>query len=79
MSLARHAGPPIDSRQAVAFEPEAGFLAVLAGPVQIDKSTGVAVLASEKPGDQGGPLPTGDKFYLNRRPGVVRSGGKRSI
>jgi len=68
--------PLIDCRQAVALEPEAGYLVVFAGLAHIDQSAGEAVLAGKK---LGGPLPTSDKIYLNRRPGLVRSGRKRSI
>ena len=76
LSAVRYAEPLIDYDQVVALEPEAGYLVVFAGLAHIDQSAGAAVLAGEK---LGGPLPTGDKFYLNRRQGLVRSGGKRSI
>lgn len=76
LSAVRYAEPLIDYDQVVAFEPKADYLVVIAGPAHIDRSAGEAVLAGKK---LGGPLPTSDKIYLNRRPGLVRSGRKRSI
>ena len=76
MTLVRHAGPPIDYGQVVALEPEAGYLVVITGRAHIGRNAGEAVLAGDK---LGGPRPTGNKNYLNRRQGLVRSGRKRSI
>ena len=69
MILARHAGPPIGCGQVMALEPEAGYLVALAGLAQIDRSTGVAVLTGEKPGDPGGAFPTGDEILLEEAAG----------
>jgi septal ring factor EnvC (AmiA/AmiB activator) len=60
----RFAGPLTDYRQVVVLEPEAGYLLVLAGLGNVDRSAGEAVLAGEKLGDLGGALPTGDEFLL---------------
>ncbi len=76
LSAVRYAEPLIDYGQVVVLEPKADYLVVIAGLAHIDRSAGEAVLAGKK---LGGPLPTSDKIYLNRRPGLVRSGRKRSI
>jgi septal ring factor EnvC (AmiA/AmiB activator) len=60
----RYAGPLIDYGQVVVLEPEADYLVVLAGLAHVDRQAGEAVLAGERLGDLGGPLPTGDEFLL---------------
>jgi len=60
----RYAGPLIDYGQVVVLEPAADYLLVLAGLARIDREAGEAVLAGERLGDMGGPLPTGDQFLL---------------
>ena len=65
----RYAGPLIDYRQVVVLEPEAGYLVVIAGLAHIDCTAGEAVLAGEKLGDLGGPLPTSDEFLLDQTAG----------
>ena len=62
----RYAGPLIDYRQVVVLEPEAGYLVVIAGLAHTDRTAGEAVLAGEKLGDLGGPLPTTDEFLLDQ-------------
>ena len=65
----RYAGPLIDYGQVVVLEPKAGYLLVLAGLAHVDRSAGEAVLAGEKLGDLGGPLPTGDEILLEETAG----------
>ena len=62
----RYAGPLIDYGQVVVLEPEPGYLVVIAGLAHVDRSAGEAVLAGEKLGDLGGPLPTGDEILLEQ-------------
>jgi septal ring factor EnvC (AmiA/AmiB activator) len=65
----RYAGPLIDYRQVLVLEPKADYLVVIAGLAHIDRTAGEAVLAGEKLGDLGGPLPTGDEFLLDQTAG----------
>jgi septal ring factor EnvC (AmiA/AmiB activator) len=60
----RYAGPLIDYGQVVVLEPEADYLVVLAGLAHVDRQAGETVLAGERLGDLGGPLPTGDEILL---------------
>jgi len=65
----RYAGPLIDYGRVVVLEPEAGYLVVIAGLAHIDRSAGEAVLAGEKLGDLGGPLPTSEEILLEAAAG----------
>jgi septal ring factor EnvC (AmiA/AmiB activator) len=58
----RYAGPLIDYGEVVVLEPAPGYLVVIAGLARLDRSAGEAVLAGERLGDLGGPLPTGEEF-----------------
>ena len=60
----RFAGPLIDYDQVVVLEPEEGWLIVLAGLVEVDRDVGEVVLAGERIGDLGGPIPSSDEFLL---------------
>ena len=60
----RFAGPLIDYGQVVVLEPEEGTLIVLAGLANVDRLVGETVLAGEKLGDLGGPVPDSDEFLL---------------
>ena len=71
-STVRYAGPLIDYGQVVVLEPDAGYLVVIAGLAHIDRVAGEAVLAGEKLGDLGGPLPTSDEFLLDQ----IAAGGQ---
>jgi septal ring factor EnvC (AmiA/AmiB activator) len=62
----RYAGPLIDYGQVIVLEPGAGYLVVIAGLAHIDRTAGEAVVAGEKLGDLGGPLPTSDEFLLDQ-------------
>ncbi|MEL6479714.1 MAG: peptidoglycan DD-metalloendopeptidase family protein [Pseudomonadota bacterium] len=46
------------------LEPEAGWMIVLAGLGAVDRVMGETVLAGERIGDLGGPLPTSEEFLL---------------
>jgi septal ring factor EnvC (AmiA/AmiB activator) len=46
------------------LEPEAGTLIVLAGLATVDRLVGETVLAGERLGDLGGPIPESDEFLL---------------
>ena len=74
MNSARHSGPPIDCRQVVALEPEAGYLVVIARLAHIDPGAGAAVPGGKKPGDPGSPQPKGDEILLEpaARAGQIR-------
>ena len=60
----RFAGPLIDYGQVVVLEPEEGTLIVLAGLANVDRLVGETVLAGERLGDLGGPVPDSDEFLL---------------
>lgn len=60
----RYAGPLIGYAEVVVLEPEDGWLLVIAGLDRVDRAIGEAVLAGEKLGDLGGPLPTSEEFLL---------------
>ncbi|MFK7942221.1 MAG: murein hydrolase activator EnvC [Paracoccaceae bacterium] len=60
----RYAGPLIDYGEVVILEPEAGTLVVLAGLARTERAPGETVLAGERLGDLGGPIPTSDEFLL---------------
>ncbi|MEO1493938.1 MAG: peptidoglycan DD-metalloendopeptidase family protein [Pseudomonadota bacterium] len=60
----RYAGPLIDYGQVVVLEPEEGTLLVLAGLAVIDRVVGETVLAGERLGDLGGPIPDAEEFLL---------------
>jgi septal ring factor EnvC (AmiA/AmiB activator) len=60
----RYAGPLIDYGQVVVLEPEADYLVVIAGLAHVDRQAGETVLAGERLGDLGGPLPAGDEILL---------------
>jgi septal ring factor EnvC (AmiA/AmiB activator) len=48
----------------VVLEPAPDYLVVIAGLARLDRGTGEAVLAGEKIGDLGDPLPSGEEFLL---------------
>lgn len=58
----RYLGPLIDYGEVVVLEPAPDYLLVIAGLAQLSRSAGEAVLAGEKLGDLGGPLPTSEEF-----------------
>lgn len=60
----RYAGPLIDYGEVVILEPEGEWLIVLAGLANIDRRVGETVLAGERIGDLGGPLPSSEEFLL---------------
>lgn len=60
----RYAGPLVDYGEVVVLEPEEGWLIVLAGLVVADREVGEIVLAGERIGDLGGPVPASDEFLL---------------
>ena len=60
----RYAGPLIDYGEVVILEPEAGTLLVLAGLARTERAAGETVLAGERLGDLGGPIPSSDEFLL---------------
>lgn len=60
----RFAGPLIDYNNVVVLEPEEGTLIVLAGLARVDRVVGETVLAGERLGDLGGPIPDSDEFLL---------------
>lgn len=60
----RFAGPLIDYGNVVVLEPERGTLIVLAGLAAVDRLVGETVLAGERLGDLGGPIPDSDEFLL---------------
>jgi septal ring factor EnvC (AmiA/AmiB activator) len=60
----RYAGPLIDYGQVVVLEPENDTLMVLAGMAVIDRFVGETVLAGERLGDLGGPIPASEEFLL---------------
>lgn len=60
----RYAGPLIDYDQVVVLEPEEGTLIVMAGLATVDRVVGETVLAGERLGDLGGPIPDSDEFLL---------------
>ncbi|MEM6662244.1 MAG: peptidoglycan DD-metalloendopeptidase family protein [Pseudomonadota bacterium] len=60
----RFAGPLIDYGEVVVLEPEKGTLIVLAGLGRVDRLVGETVLAGERLGDLGGPIPASDEFLL---------------
>ena len=59
----RYAGLLIDYGNVVILEPEAGTLIVLAGIAKVDRLVGETVLAGERLGDLGGPIPASDEFF----------------
>ncbi|MBY8976050.1 peptidoglycan DD-metalloendopeptidase family protein [Rhodobacteraceae bacterium NNCM2] len=61
----RYAGPLVGFNEVVVLEPESGWLMVIAGLGQVDRAVGEAVLAGEKIGDLGGPLPTSEEFLTD--------------
>ena len=60
----RYAGPLVGYDQVVVLEPESGWMIVIGGLAHIDRTVGEAVLAGEKLGDLGGPLPTSEEFLM---------------
>ena len=54
----------IDYGQVVVLEPQSGTLVVLAGLGSVDRTVGETVLAGERLGDLGGPIPDSDEFLL---------------
>ena len=60
----RYAGPLIDYGEVVVLEPEKDTLIVLAGLGRVDRLVGETVLAGERLGDLGGPIPASDEFLL---------------
>ncbi len=58
----RFAGDLIDYGKVIALEPEEGYLILVAGLKHIDRTVGEAVLAGERLGDLGGPVPTSEEF-----------------
>lgn len=61
----RYAGPLIDYDQVLVLEPEADILVVMAGLARIDREVGETVLAGERLGDLGGPIPASADFLLD--------------
>ena len=60
----RFAGPLIDYGEVVVLEPELGTLIVMAGLASVDRLVGETVLAGERLGGLGGPIPASDEFLL---------------
>ncbi len=60
----RYAGPLIDYGEVVILEPEEDWLVVLAGLGRTERRVGETVLAGERLGDLGGPLPSSEEFLL---------------
>ena len=60
----RFAGPLIDYGEVVVLEPELGTLIVMAGLATVDRLVGETVLAGERLGGLGGPIPASDEFLL---------------
>ncbi|HUF57782.1 MAG TPA: peptidoglycan DD-metalloendopeptidase family protein, partial [Thermohalobaculum sp.] len=60
----RYAGPLGRYGKVVVLEPESGYLIVLAGLGRVDREVGEVVLAGEKLGDLGGPMPSADEFLF---------------
>jgi septal ring factor EnvC (AmiA/AmiB activator) len=60
----RYAGPLIDYGEVVILEPEEGWLLVLAGLARAERRVGETVLAGERLGALGGPLPQSEEFLL---------------
>ena len=60
----RYAGPLIDYGEVIVLEPEKDTLIVLAGLGRVDRLVGETVLAGERLGDLGGPIPASDEFLL---------------
>lgn len=60
----RYAGPLIDYGEVVVLEPELGTLIVMAGLATVDRLVGETVLAGERLGGLGGPIPASDEFLL---------------
>ncbi len=60
----RYAGPLIDYGQVIVLEPEKGTLIVMAGLSRVDRDVGETVLAGERLGDLGGPIPASEDFLL---------------
>lgn len=60
----RYAGPLGQYGNVVVLEPETGYLMAIAGLGRIDRRVGEVVLAGEKLGDMGGPLPSSDEFLF---------------
>lgn len=60
----RFAGKLIDYGYVIVLEPEKDTLIVLAGLGQVDRLVGETVLAGERLGDLGGPIPASDEFLL---------------
>lgn len=60
----RYAGPLIGFDQVVILEPEEGWLMVLAGLGSVDVTIGETVLAGQRLGDLGGPLPSSEEFLI---------------
>lgn len=59
----RFAGDLIDYGKVIVLEPEDGYLIVIAGLKGLDRTVGEAVLAGERLGDLGGPVPTSEEFF----------------
>ncbi|MEM7422992.1 MAG: peptidoglycan DD-metalloendopeptidase family protein [Pseudomonadota bacterium] len=60
----RYAGTLIDYGIVVVLEPERDTLIVIAGLTSVDRLVGETVLAGERLGDMGGPIPASDEFLL---------------
>lgn len=61
----RYAGPLVGFGQVVVLEPAADWLIVISGLDAVDRVVGETVLAGEKIGDLGGPLPTSEEFLMD--------------
>lgn len=59
----RYAGDLIDYGKVIVLEPEDGYLILMAGLKRLDRTVGEAVLAGERLGDLGGPVPTSEEFF----------------
>lgn len=60
----RYAGPLIDYGTVVVLEPQQDILIVMAGLATVDRLVGETVLAGERLGGLGGPIPASEEFLL---------------
>ena len=60
----RFAGPLTLYGNVVVLEPQDGWMILLAGLASVDRTVGEVVLAGERLGDLGGPIPASDEFLL---------------
>ena len=60
----RFAGDLVGYGKVIVLEPEEGYLLLLAGLKRVDRTVGEAILAGERLGDLGGPVPSSEEFFL---------------